>query len=376
MIKKFTVTNFANFKDTITLDFTNVRRDYKYNDSCIKNGLINKAVIYGKNSEGKTNLGIAVGDIISDIFSAPYSRKHMNRNADAEENELIIFSYSFLLDGDNVDYLYKKNSLSEIVYEKFTVNSKTIFEYDLQKGEYNYPNVSDINADKLDWLEFEEIKKPKENIFDEAIEQPTALKYIISNTMQGEDSVIYKLTRFLKGMRFTQSLSRLSTYDILKINRTISTKELADFQKFLNNSGVRCELILLKQPDGENEIYFNYKKPLPFFEFMSSGTADLTHFYFRHHYLNKQTFIYLDEFDAHYHFELSKKIVEMLEEENDCQVVMTTHNTNLLDNSIMRPDCFMILSNGKLTPLCDATTRELRPGHNLEKLYINGEFDE
>ena len=36
----------------------------------------------------------------------------------------------------------------------------------------------------------------------------------------------------------------------------------------------------------------------------------------------------------------------------------------------------VILSEtGKLTALCDATKRELREGHNLEKMYISGEFD-
>ena len=60
----------------------------------------------------------------------------------------------------------------------------------------------------------------------------------------------------------------------------------------------------------------------------------------------------------------------------DSQIVMTTHNTNLMTNRIMRPDCLFILSAfGTLTPLCDATNRELREGHNLEKLYISGEFE-
>ena len=59
-----------------------------------------------------------------------------------------------------------------------------------------------------------------------------------------------------------------------------------------------------------------------------------------------------------------------------CQMIMTSHNTNLMTNRIMRPDCLFILSRyGTLTALCNATERELREGHNLEKMYISGEFE-
>ena len=55
---------------------------------------------------------------------------------------------------------------------------------------------------------------------------------------------------------------------------------------------------------------------------------------------------------------------------------MTSHNTNLMTNRLMRPDCLFILSrSGSLTSLCNATPRELREGHNLEKMYISGEFE-
>ena len=75
MLKLFEVSGFKNFKDTVRLDFSDIR-DYKFNPQCITNGLIGKAIIYGKNSIGKSNFGLAVFDIVSHLstkMSAPTS---------------------------------------------------------------------------------------------------------------------------------------------------------------------------------------------------------------------------------------------------------------------------------------------------------------
>jgi hypothetical protein len=66
----------------------------------------------------------------------------------------------------------------------------------------------------------------------------------------------------------------------------------------------------------------------------------------------------------------------MLETQQNYQTILTSHNTNLLSNRIMRPDCYFILTPDKLVSFANATDRELREGHNLEKLYVSGEFDE
>ena len=86
--------------------------------------------------------------------------------------------------------------------------------------------------------------------------------------------------------------------------------------------------------------------------------------------------MFVDEFDAFYHFELSETIVNLLGKLTDTQVLLTSHNTNLLSNRFMRPDCLFILTQDKLTSFVNATSRELREGHNLEKLYMGGDFNE
>ena len=58
------------------------------------------------------------------------------------------------------------------------------------------------------------------------------------------------------------------------------------------------------------------------------------------------------------------------------QTILTSHNTYLANNELLRPDCYFILNNGALTSFADSTQRELREGHNLEKMLRQGEFDE
>jgi AAA15 family ATPase/GTPase len=57
MLKSFSVTGFKGFRDTCTIDFSKVR-DYDFNQNLIKNGLVNKVLLYGKNGSGKSNLGL------------------------------------------------------------------------------------------------------------------------------------------------------------------------------------------------------------------------------------------------------------------------------------------------------------------------------
>lgn len=152
---------------------------------------------------------------------------------------------------------------------------------------------------------------------------------------------------------------------------------LTDFEAFLNAMGVECKLQLITLPDGRKELYFVHETPVPFGASASSGILALMNLYIQLMFWKEMSFLFIDEFDAFYHYEMSETVVKFFKKKYpNCQVVMTTHNTNLMTNRLMRPDCLFILSrDGRLTALCDATSRELREGHNLEKLYISGEFD-
>ncbi len=72
MLKKFTLKNYKNFKDEISINFENTA-GYQFSTDCITDGIISKMLLYGRNATGKTNLGKALMDINTTMFCGqPY----------------------------------------------------------------------------------------------------------------------------------------------------------------------------------------------------------------------------------------------------------------------------------------------------------------
>ena len=116
-------------------------------------------------------------------------------------------------------------------------------------------------------------------------------------------------------------------------------------------------------------------KPLVFDQTKSSGTTALELLFYWSRRFNEVSFLFIDEFDAYYHFDLAKNILNYVKSYDSIQAIFTTHNSYLASNDILRPDCYFVLSSGKLKSFADSTYRELREGHNLEKMLRNGEFN-
>ena len=117
---------------------------------------------------------------------------------------------------------------------------------------------------------------------------------------------------------------------------------------------------------------------ISFLENASSGILMLTELYYRILSNDENvSFLYLDGIDSFFHYEAAEKMLLFLKEiYPKCQIILTSHNTHLLSNKFMRPDCLFILSGKRiLTSFCNSTQRELKEEHNLEKMYISGEFE-
>lgn len=328
-----------------------------------------KTVVYGKNSIGKTNLGLAIFDIVSHLSSNNVSPGlydyYLNANFPREFFCVGIaeFHYVFSFD-DEIDYYYAKDENHTLVYEKVTINGKLLYEY------------GDISEN----YDFEALKEfaPTLNLSMKNVE--SILRYIVSNTILSENHPLRRMMKFVSNMLWFGSLDEnryigYKTQSKDYFDFIFKGDNLTEFEKLLHAAGVEEDLVALKDNDGKERLYFKTATPLPFFSVASSGTRALYTFFYWYKTAVDVSLMFIDEFDAYYHYELSETIVKILEKMSNTQVILTSHNTNLLSNRIMRPDCFFIMTQNGLTSFANATDRELREGHNLEKLYMSGEFN-
>lgn len=366
MLKRFSVTGFKNFESEFSIDFSDVR-DYKFHTECVTDGLLNTAIIYGKNAVGKTNFGLALFDIVSHLTNNNVTPNlydyYLNVNNNGKEAH---FKYEFVFDGDEISYEYSKSEKNSLTSELLTLNGKEMFRRYDSMYIAEYSGLAEL-APSFNWEHNPEM---------------SLLKYFYYNSPSNVNHPLSKMMIFVSNMLWFRSLDE---------NRFIGYKEksndyltfmlsnnnyLNEFNALLNNAGIHDSVVAKKDIDGEVRLYFDTKRPMPFWNVASSGTKALYTFYYWYKTAPNVSFMYIDEFDAFYHYELAETIVKMLQKMEGFQKVFTTHNTNLLSNRIMRPDCYFILSSDKLTAFANATDRELREGHNLEKLYMSGEFNE
>lgn len=369
MLTKIEVTNFKSFNEKFTFDL-NKTNSFEFSKECVKDGIVSKALIYGQNGCGKSNLGFAIFDLISHLTDKnkepDYYKNYLN--ADSNEN-LATFNFEFKFDDNRVTYTYTKHNQEILISEKIVINNQEFASIDRNQSSkfiVNAKGTETLNTDIRD-----------SNI--------SIISYISKNSILEENIInntFNKFKKFINGMLYFRSLndrcyigfeqgSRHITNDI--VNRD----NLEDFEELLNNAGIRCKLES-QVNDSKNELFFVFKnKKINFHEIASSGTQSLILFYFWYQRLKEDegiTFLFIDEFDAFYHHLLSKTVINKLKEITNTQILLTTHNTSLLTNDLLRPDCYFLMYEDKINSLSNSTPKELREAHNIEKMYKAGAF--
>ncbi len=130
MLKRFEVENFKGFPKRLCFDLS--AEGYGFNQNLVENGIVKKAIIYGKNGVGKTSLGIALFDIISHLTDKERVPSAYQQNYISLEDiqRPALFKYTFMFGDDMVEYEYQKWDPDNLVSEKLTCNGRVLIDYE------------------------------------------------------------------------------------------------------------------------------------------------------------------------------------------------------------------------------------------------------
>lgn len=372
MLEKFSVSNYRNFENEISLDFMDHGK-FQFNTDCLADGLLSKVLIYGKNGTGKSNLGSALLDIQQVLTTkSPRNEEDIPFLNACSDKPRAKFVYQFRFDTETVNYTYWKNEDEIVVEELCELSGKLLFH--VREGQILEEHFSCFRMDFLNTGLYTFAYSEDEE------ESKSFLRWAIGMIPFDSKSVFGQLYKFVLNMRYLRSSDFIPMYPshISQKAKRFGKISEKDLESFLNSMGFLCKLVKIKGEDQKERLYFDLgPKRILFYETASSGIKSLTEFYHQlHPILDSASFLYLDEFDAFFHYEMAENFLNhLIKKFPDTQIVFTTHNTDLMTNRLTRPDCLMILSaKCGITPLHRATEREIREGHNLEKMYHSGEF--
>lgn len=363
MLTKFAVKNYRGFKDKIEWDLSNPC-SYSFNTDAIKDGVVKNGIIFGPNGGGKSNLSLALFDIILHLTQKQKNIHQLDTIVNVfHPQDLVSFEYYFRFGKDSIKYSYSKGN-EGIEQETVILNDTPLFSLEDNK----------LSIYSADFPMTDDTKHQLET----SSNKVSILAYIWSVYPLASDHPLMKLKSFVNGMLlfwnhedrgfagFDENVSNLEEY-------IIANGFVEDFADFLRSvSGQEFKFKDAKV--GDKQLICDMGEGVPFQKIRSTGTSSLTLLYFWTKKLSKASFVMIDEFDAFYHYALSFNVCKRLFN-LPCQLFVTSHDTYLMSNDLLRPDCYFIIKNNVIKPLNALTDKELRMGNNIEKMYRGNAFE-
>lgn len=422
MLSYFRVQNFKSILDlelSLSFDEGKLPNRYKDSDKIVAIGNLKQKKtkfvpvlsIYGANASGKTNIIKAlecfIAIMLSDIIGS-YSPNKLNNKYNSTKFEIELFEknrlFTYILEYDNNTIIHEKltekNSEKNILFE--IKDKKCMFEniftkeyskdqlekiYNvecqdnkeknqikpfLQRIGRNYQNLNDTL-----YLVFSSILKLRPLLANQIL-LPTGIE-VLSNALKVEVNEAFKIvTDLLRKLDLNIDKMKLNRYEIpTKEENTSFVKNLKNCYKGQKNDKYIIDDVLSYHKDinGKN-IEFNFLTEESQGTRISSGLIGILLTT-----LEEGSTILIDELDCSLHPLLLIKLISLFKDKEynkkGAQLIFTTHNTDILDNDLMRISEIAIVNKNleKGSTIRKISNFEgIRNVTNFRKQYLSGIF--
>ncbi len=402
MLIEFSVENFRSIKEKVTLSMVASNRDKSLEENLIslqndeKFNLLKSAAIYGANASGKTNIIRAIHFMIEFVKTS-----HENQNMieslltpfllDAEWEKKPT-SFEIALFHKDIKYLYgfslnKKSIVEEYLYYYPNKRRSIIFErkkdkFRFTKDKEEQQQLSNRTSKNVLYLSasaqwnyqktieiFEEIKNI-EVISSFSLFQPELIRKTTKSAMKEKDKIVKFLSKADLGIHGIEaSMKKVSKDDfeglpeelvsiLTKTDREIPKIKVAH-DMVSGNKRIKRYFDFSDESDGTKKIY---ALAGPWIHALENGGA-----------------IIIDELDVRLHPLLVEYLVKMFnsyENKKGAQVIFTTHNTYILNKSLLREDQIWFTEKKKdqSTDLYSLYDLVGVRDKNIEKGYLLGRY--
>lgn len=370
MLTRIQIENFKSFKETTNIDFQSTNYKILSNTNVTDDGILKGAIFVGGNATGKTNIILAIKLLLDLLFREKIVNIKQYKCLFSKSDNIKLY-YEFNIDGNIINYGIEYDVQKQFMIEKLLLNSESLLERIGKSG------TTKITENPL---------------HDDLDNQSLLLRTIYFNTKFNKFPVLKKWFSYLINSIYLDAslrvrLNTLNNHlDIREYLDDNGAEEINDFFKEYNfdqsiEYSKKSEGNIISIEVEENkDIFFKRNgvgEPIPYV-MESLGNKNLINMlpsFF--HVIKNGGMLIIDEFSSAFHNELEELLVKyFMKKSNKSQLFLVSHSTNLLSNSIFRPDQeysveFIGAEGSRINRFSNEKPREAQ---NIEKMYNSGCF--
>lgn len=372
MLVKLSMKNFKSFVDKTEIDLNATGYEILSKENKTTDNILKGAIFVGGNATGKTNVIRAIRFLLELLVWQSDVQLFEYKSFFSDLKERMELVYEFKIKDSYIKYSIETDNNS-ILKEELIQDEKQILVRINENSEYTNKDGKKMQIDNVQ-------------------RNQSALRAVYFENRFIDNDVLQEWFEFLKDSVYIDQANKVSgCANQEKLTRNYfennGKEEFNNFLKLINYnqtvdyvSGYKNKLMQFSFPNRKEVIVLrndmNIGLPINLESLGNQTLVEVLPQILQA--IKKKCMVIIDEFSSAFHNQLEEKLIKFFMENADrSQMFIVSHSTNLLTNTLLRPDQiytvdYIIGKGSKLYRVSDSKPREAQ---NIEKMYLSGVFN-